>query len=191
MGEWISGRDVPPLTGTEMFSGLDASVLDFWRFALPDLRMNNARGYLAEYLVTRAVGADHPRVEWDAYDVLAPDGTTIEVKASAYLQVWEQRRLSRITFSGLRGSTPVDEPAGTPSKKYKADVYVFCLQTAQTHEAYEPLDVGQWEFYVLSRATVAAADRKSLGLAAVQHLSKGPVAFSGLAAAIGEATEQT
>lgn len=44
------------------------------------LRMNNVRGDLAEFLVARAVGATGPRVEWDAYDVLAPDGTRIEVK---------------------------------------------------------------------------------------------------------------
>jgi hypothetical protein len=32
----------------------DASVLDFWRWALGDLRMNTARGYLAEFLVACA-----------------------------------------------------------------------------------------------------------------------------------------
>lgn len=190
MDEWIPRRRVSPLTGPEPFIGLDTTVVDFWRFALSDLRMNNARGYLAEYLVAKAVGAAHPRVEWDAYDVLAPDGTKIEVKSSAYLQVWEQRRLSRITFSGLRGSIPVGLRAGTPSERYKADVYVFCLQTAQTHEAYNPLDVRQWEFYVLSRAVVATTERKSLGLATVQRLSNGSVAFPGLATAIGEATRQ-
>ena len=57
----------------ERFAGLDATVTDFWRFALSDLRMNNARGYLAEFLVAQAVGATGPRVEWDTYDVLAPD----------------------------------------------------------------------------------------------------------------------
>ncbi len=37
---------------------------------------------MAEFLVAKAVGAHGPRLEWDAYDVLAPDRTRIEVKSS-------------------------------------------------------------------------------------------------------------
>lgn len=103
--EWIRPPVVTPLLGDERLVGCEASVLDFWRFAMSDLRMNNVRGYLAEFLVAQAVGAVGPRMEWDAYDVLAPDGTRIEVKSSAYLQVWDQRRPSRIVFTGLRGRT--------------------------------------------------------------------------------------
>ncbi len=79
-----------PLSGKEAVAGTDATVVDFWRFALSNLRMNNARGYLAEFLVAKAVGSTGLRIEWDPYDVLAPDGTTIEVKTSAYLQAWDQ-----------------------------------------------------------------------------------------------------
>jgi hypothetical protein len=61
---------------------VDATVVDFWQFALSDLRMNNTRGYLAEFLVAKAVGATAGRVEWDAFDVLAPSGARIEVKAT-------------------------------------------------------------------------------------------------------------
>lgn len=31
---------------------------------------------------------------------------------------------------------------------YNADVYVFAVETAMTHEEYDPLDVHQWRFYV-------------------------------------------
>ena len=65
---------------------------------MSDLRTNNVRGYLAEFLVARAVGAPGPRVEWDAWDVTAPDGTRIEVKSSGFLQVWAQEKLSTPTF---------------------------------------------------------------------------------------------
>ena len=91
-----------PLSGEEVVAGTDATVVDFWRFALSNLRMNNARGYLAEFLVAKAVGSTGLRIEWDPYDVLAPDGTTIEVKTSAYLQAWDQYKLSTIQFTGLR-----------------------------------------------------------------------------------------
>ena len=98
--EWIRPSLRSP-EGRERFAGLDATVTDFWRFALSDLRMSNARGYLAEFLVAQAVGATGPRVEWDTYDVLAPDQTRIEVKSSGCLQLLAQRRLSRISFAGL------------------------------------------------------------------------------------------
>lgn len=169
--KWFSAPGATPLTGTEELHGVDgARVVDFWRFAMSDLRMNNVRGYLAEYLVARAVGAAGTRIEWDAYDVLAPDGTRIEVKSSAYLQVWEQRKLSRIVFTGLRGRT-WDRYGVASEATYNADVYVFCVQTATTHDVYDPLDVDQWRFYVLARQAVEATGYGSLSLPAIEALT--------------------
>lgn len=74
----------PTLSGDERFDGLAASVLDFWSFVMSDLRTNNVRGYLAEFMVARAVGSTDPRVEWDPWDVTSPDGVKIEVKISGY-----------------------------------------------------------------------------------------------------------
>ncbi|MFI7013335.1 hypothetical protein [Streptomyces sp. NPDC050164] len=55
---------MPPLRGDESIVGVpDATVVDFWRFAVPDLRMNNTRGLFAEFLVHQAVGSHKPRVE--------------------------------------------------------------------------------------------------------------------------------
>lgn len=63
--------------------GCDATVVDFWRFAMSDLRTNNVRGYLAEFLVARAVGTLGPRVEWYAFEVLTSEGTA-RVRATAF-----------------------------------------------------------------------------------------------------------
>ena len=52
-----------PLSGEEVVAGTDATVVDFWRFALSNLRMNNARGYLAEFLVAKAIGSIGLRIE--------------------------------------------------------------------------------------------------------------------------------
>ena len=103
-------RPAALLTGNETLSGLDATVSEFWRWAFSDLRENITRGVLAEFLVARALGERRPiRSAWDDYDVETPTGTKVEVKSAAYLQSWPQRKLSRITFSGLtarRWSTP-------------------------------------------------------------------------------------
>lgn len=172
--EWLQPPVTCPARGDDAFIGVPATVAEFWQFALGDLRMNNARGYLAEFLVAKALGlAEVRRVEWDAYDLLVDDRIRVEVKSSAYLQAWEQRRLSTIQFGGLRG-TRYDprhdyDPAG---KQFNAHVYVFCVQTAKTHAEYRPLDVTQWDFYVAAKSTLENAGvGQSVGLATVARIA--------------------
>jgi hypothetical protein len=75
------------LAGTEAIRGTTANVESFSSWAMSEMCSNVTRSMLAEYLVALAVGgAQRLRVEWDAYDVLSPEGFRIEVKASAYLQ---------------------------------------------------------------------------------------------------------
>ena len=154
---------------------------------MSDLRTNNLRGYLAEFLVAEAVGAKQRRVEWDAFDVTTPTGVTIEVKASGYLQAWAQRKHSTITFSGLRAKTWTPQTGYAPQPSYNADVYVFCVQTATSHDAYNPLDVNQWDFYVMSRKTLAATELASLTLNTVRTLAGEAVAYNELGKAIDRA----
>lgn len=182
---WVPAPALPSLRGDEQFLGVDASVLDFWRFAMSDLRMNNTRGYLAEFLVARALGLETQRVEWDDYDVLWND-VKIEVKSSAYLQSWAQRAPSQIRFTGLRGRSWGDITTGLSTETtYKADVYVLCAHTTREHEAYDPLDISAWEFYVLAKSTLAELNVQSISLATAARLMR-PVGYDELAAAIGE-----
>ncbi|WP_418957965.1 hypothetical protein [Streptomyces tritici] len=181
----MTPRSVSPLRGDEAIGGVPgATVVDFWRFAMPDLRMNNTRGLFAEFLVHRAVGSHEPRVEWASHDVETDDGLRIEVKAGAYLQAWDQRAPSLIRFGGLRARTWTPEGGYSEEKSYNADVYVFAVQTAREHAVYEPLDTDQWEFYVLPRAVVAAWDADSVGLGAVRAAAGAAVPFGALAGCI-------
>src|SRR3954453_6754182 len=95
------------LSGDEQIHGAGATLRDVWAaWNMSDLRTNTVRSLLAEFLVAQALSAtSRPRVEWDAYDVRTPDGITVEVKSGAYLQAWEQSKLSSITFTGLNGRT--------------------------------------------------------------------------------------
>src|SRR3954466_15088392 len=97
-GEFIRPTELGRLTGAEVVG--PSTVLDFWRWALGDLRMNNARGYLVEFLVAKALGDSSPvRVEWGPYDVHAADGTLVEVKATGRLQSWTTKKLSKPHWS--------------------------------------------------------------------------------------------
>jgi hypothetical protein len=169
------------LQGSESFVGLDADVLDFWRFAMSDLRMNNVRGYLAEFFVARAVGATRNRTEWDAYDVLTPEGIRVEVKTRGHLQAWPQRKpaIGSFQVTQARGWDP-ETGASTP-RGWNADVYVLCAHVAQVHETYDVLDLGQWEFYVLPRHVVAERDGRPMPLAWVRETAGGSTSYGNLA----------
>jgi hypothetical protein len=190
--EWLVPPPAKPLSGTDQFVGIrdDAQVSDFWQFALSDLRMNNARGYLAEFLVGKALRIERlTRVEWDAYDLLYGD-ITIEVKSSAFLQAWDQKKVSTLSFSGLQGTRyhprallGGEDPLG---KRYNAMVYVFCVHTALTHEKYNPLDVSQWEFHVVSRSALVALGLQSVGIRTVRKLAHGPTSWANLEYAVAE-----
>lgn len=183
----LTPAQLPQLGGYESFSAGDLTVLDFWRWALGDLRMNNARGYLAEFLVARALKSPEPtRVEWGSHDVTAPDGTRIEVKSSAFLQSWSQNVVSKPRF-GLTGATLLwDEAAG----EYKADpngrvdVWVFALQTCRDHDLYDPLDVSQWAFWIASNRDVEGWEQKTAGLATVERKAGEAVRWPDLAKAV-------
>lgn len=186
---WIHPTAVERLTGDEPFQGVDATVQEFWAFAMSDLRMNNVRGYLAEFLVAKAVGATGSRVEWDAYDVLTPEGIRVEVKSAGYLQVWAQRRLSRVSFGSMKGRTWTPQGGESPEATLNADVYVFAIQSAISHDDYDALDVGQWEFYVVGRTAIEATGYASIGLPTLRTLADGPVDYLHLGAAIQTAAK--
>lgn len=175
---WLEPAPVTPLIGDEPLSGTGATVRDFWSFALSDLKTNIARGVLAEFLVARAVGAQETvRVSWDNFDITTPEGIRIEVKSSAYLQGWRQKTLSTIRFSGLKGLAWDDMEGWGTDREVRADVFVFGIQTRQTHEDYDPLDVAQWAWYVAPASSVAEHDARSVGMGFLERYAEGPLGY--------------
>jgi hypothetical protein len=189
---WGSPPAPELLTGDEEIAGTGATLRDFWAWTLSDLRTNTVRPMLAEFLVARALGAaGRPRVEWDPFDVLTPDNIRVEVKSGAYLQAWEQSKLSAISFGGLNARTWSGSTSLSETSSYNADVYVFAVLTAREHAAYDALDLDQWSFWVLPREVVEGLGQKSIGLARVEALAGPPVAFGELADRVREAAGAT
>lgn len=136
----------------------------FWEWAYGDLLSNTNRGVLAEYIVATALGIhDTKRVEWDQYDLKIGD-VKVEVKSAAYVQTWEQTRLSKIVF-GIRPAKGWDSRTNISATiaQRSADVYVFCLLEGEQRDRIDPLDVEQWTFYVLP--TSKLPEQKTIGLA--------------------------
>ena len=185
----LGGFELPapePQTGERMFRGLNVTLADFWGWAFSDLAVNTIRSTLAEFLVARALGDPRSvREEWTDFDVLMPDGTRVEVKSAGYLQRWRQWKPSLIRFGSFSGRS-WDPHTGyfAEERSIRADVFVFAVQTSTNPEAYDPFDVGQWEFYVLGAASVARSGYRSASLTWVRRQAGPAVDFAGLAEAV-------
>ena len=150
----------------------DFTVKDFWQWAFSDLQQNNIRGILAEFIIARALNIDLGlRLSWDDYDLITSDGIKIEVKCGAYLQNWNQAKHSELVFGGLCGQV-WDEAEGRRggTAKYRADIYIFAVQNALTHDEYNAMDLTQWEFYILSKKQLEEKNTKSISLNVVKRM---------------------
>lgn len=184
---WIQPGILDTVDGSERFVGLDASVLDFWRWGFADLRMNVFRGVLAEFLVAKAIGVDTriPRVEWENFDLLTADGTKIEVKSSAYLQSWPQKELSKLKFGGLMARSLSSETGlYSDDPEVRADVFVFAIHRCRVPDDYDPLDIGQWEFRVVPAEEIRRQRLGSVGLSWLDRFSPQRLQLGGLADAV-------
>lgn len=163
---------------------------EFQAWAYDDLFTNTTRGVLAEYIVAKALGiADTKRLEWDQHD-LDIDGVGVEVKSAAYVQTWEQARISEIVFS-IRPRQGWNARTNTyaPNAKRSADVYVFCLLEGKDREHIDPLDVAQWTFYVLATSELdrRLPTQKTIRLGPLKSLRPRRCEYEELSAAIREA----
>lgn len=187
--------DVVRRLGTERFHDLNRDLgfdlLSFWQWSASDIMSNATRGVVAEYLVAEAVGvaANNVREEWAAFDVQAPDGTKIEVKSAAFIQSWHQRELSRISFVVPKTLEWTKETnRQSHEAKRQADVYVFALLAHTDQETLDPLDVAQWEFFVLPTVILDQRERSqhSITLPSLRKLTRS-VDYCELPGAIAEA----
>lgn len=161
------------------------TLLHFWQWSASDLISNATRGVLAEYIVALALGGpeESTRREWDAYDLKLADGTKVEVKSAAYLQAWKQARPSTIIFQvGKRRWWDAETGMSSDEPARYADVYVFALLKHTDRNTLDPLNVAQWEFYVLPTQVLNERTRSqhSITLPSLQKLSGGALTFDQL-----------
>ena len=162
------------------------TIHDFWSWSVSDLVSNATRGRLAEYIVAKACSIDTtcPRDEWAPVDLVSPDGISIEVKSAAYIQSWYQKQYSKISFDvrkTLKWNPDTNQMANEPCRA--ADVYVFALLAHKDQSTIDPLNLDQWDFYVLPTCVLDARKRSqhSITLPSLVKLDAGPYSFTELA----------
>lgn len=161
---------------------------DFWRWSASDLLSNATRGVLAEFIVASALGLDSgTRSEWDSVDLCTTEGARIEVKSAAYLQSWAHQRLSTISFD-IRPTRGWDFTTGRYSDRVcrQADIYVFCLLNHVDKSTVDPLDVSQWQFFLVRTSVLDALlpAQKRVRLGRLLRLEHHAVAYHELASSV-------
>jgi len=167
-------------TGNEplTFNGKETGIklIDFWSWGFSDIISNTARGRFAEFIVATALNTDLSIITdgWNAYDLTSPEGIKVEVKSAAYLQSWIQKDYSKISFSikaARYWDSRTNEMAKIPSRA--SDVYVFCLLKHKDKATINPMNLEQWEFYVLPTIEINNYKRSecSITLKSLQKLT--------------------
>ena len=126
----------------------DKKLIDFWSWNTSDLLNNAMRWKLAEYIIAVALWIDNWfRIEWDDYD-LVYNWLKIEIKSWAYIQSWEQEFFSKIILW--------IKPTDNWNWKFirQSDIYIFAILKCKNAEKINPMDLEQWEFYILETKTL-------------------------------------
>ena len=140
----LNGNEKFRLNGRE----LDFSVLDFWSFQFSNLV--DILGYVAEFLVAKALRKDLPDNcnGWTVYD-LNYRGKRIEVKATSYWQSWKKSHIISEQRNFSIRKTYVDYQNNKSEKARQNDIYIFCLDKGKDELSSNPLNLENWEFYVV------------------------------------------
>ena len=167
-------------TGDEQLSfngsATGIKLIDFWKWSVSDIISNATRGRFAEFIVAMALGIDlkNIRDEWSAYDLISNEGIKIEVKSASYLQSWFQRNFSTISFS-IKAARLWDSSTNTQAEipTRPSDIYVFCLLKHKDQATLEPMNLDQWDFFVVSTFAINNYKRSksSITLKSLQNLT--------------------
>ena len=130
---------------------LDFDIADFWKFQYSNIY--SLHGEIAEFVIARALGIEDAQNSeyWTLWDITY-NNIKIEVKATAYFHLWNTNGniSSQRIFSIAKADGSYDSQiAGNNELKRQNDIYVFCLVNGETKETSYPLNLDNWEFYVV------------------------------------------
>ena len=164
------------MNGNEKFlfenKKLDFDFSDFWRFQYSNIY--SLHGEIAEFIVARALGVTEAQnsAYWTLWDITYRD-VKIEVKATAYYHLWnDQVKISKQrTFGITKANGAYDSSVcGNNEICRQNDIYVFCLITGETKETSYPLNLDNWEFYIVPTSFINehCQDNKTISLGRIK-----------------------
>ena len=171
----------------------DVSLFFTYRTAPVRSGLLEAATSVKSTIPTASFGApvDGVRESWAPYDLETAEGIKVEVKSAAYLQAWAQEAPSKIQFVTPRRQG-WDAQTGTVDLEAKrhADIYVLALLTHKDKPTLDPMDVEQWEFYVVPTRVLEEREQSQRSIRRVTPRKTSPPCWA-FSRASGELTSST
>ena len=180
------------MTGKEKFEfdgkELDYDFIDFWRFHYSNIY--DIQGRIAEFIVAKALDIHESQNDqyWTLWD-LTYRGLRIEVKETSYYHSFNQEgKVSQQRSFGITKANGSYDPqiSGNTDFCRQNDVYVFCLNTGYTKEDSYPLNLNNWEFYIVPTSVIneKCGDNKTISLNRIKSLGYTATPYDKIRAAI-------
>lgn len=173
------------MTGKEkfIFDGADLhfDYEDFWKFHYSNIY--DQQDKIAEFIVSRALGICEAQNDqyWTLWDI-SYRSKRVEVKETSYYHSFNQEgHVSKQRNFGITMANGSYDPSKSGNTEFcrQNDIYVFCLNTGNTKETSNPLNLNNWEFYIVPTAfinehcgnnkTISLGRIKSFGFAAKRY----------------------
>ncbi len=161
---------------------LEFGMLEYWQFHYSNIY--NLHDTIAEFIVAQALEINKAQNDqyWTLWDI-SYRGKRIEVKETSYYHSFNANgSISKQRIFGIRktnGSYDF-EKAGTSDFCRQNDVYVFCLNTGYDEESSYPLNLNNWEFYIVPTAFINenCGDNKTVSLGRIKSFGFLPLCYN-------------
>ncbi len=146
------------LCGNESFcykgQETDMTILEFWRWHFSDIY--DMHDKFAEFIVAKALEltqADNTGA-WTLYDI-SYRGKRIEIKESSYFHSWQtdDEPKNQVRVFGITKAYSEYKDSKSTFERQN-DIYVFCLNTGETRATSNPLNLENWEFYIVPTSVI-------------------------------------
>lgn len=142
------------MTGKEKFTingnELEFGIIDFWQYKYSNIY--NMQEVIAEFLIEKALGMDksYNTDSWTLFDIPYRN-KRIEIKQTSYYHPWnEDGKISNQRVFGITmANSNYEKPEEENKFERQNDIYVFCLNSGTTKETANPLNISNWEFYII------------------------------------------
>lgn len=172
-------ENTPFVNGGE---SLGMTMLDFWKYQYSNIF--DLQDSIAEFIVGKALGIDEPmnRDGWTLWDIEykyknIERPIRIEIKETGYYHSWQNKivngRISNRRTFGIHRAYTKYKDSSTKLERQN-DIYIFCLNIGINEEDSNPLEMTNWEFYVIPTSVInynCTPTQKSISLGKVMKLA--------------------
>ena len=166
------------MTGKEAFTFNNENIgfdfLDFWKFHYSNIY--DLQDKIAEFIVSKALGVHEAQNDqyWTLWDI-SYRNKRIEVKETSYYHSFnEEGKVSDQRVFGITKANGSYDPDKSGNAEFcrQNDIYVFCLNTGNTRNASYPLNLNNWEFYIIPTSIIneQCGNNKTISLGRIKRL---------------------